>query len=75
MTLKEYLDDQLKDIVPDPEPYNGINNNPKVIFVNGYWSKYFKHSILGYELVVGPDEGKENYWVNNFVTTAKTYGK
>jgi len=73
MTLKEYLDDQLKDIVPDPEPYTGVNNNPKVIFVNGYWSKYFKRTIFGYELVVGPDEGKENYWVNNFVTTAKTY--
>lgn len=69
MTLKEYLDNQLKDIVLDPEVYVGVNNNPKIVFVNGYWSKYFK--LLTFD--IGPNEGKENYWNRSFVSSAKAY--
>lgn len=73
MTLKEYLSNQLKDIVPDPQGSTEVNDNSKVVFVNGYWSKYFKHTILGYELSIGPNEGGENYWVNNFFSHAEAY--
>src|SRR5690554_4449493 len=73
MALKEYLFDQIKDVVPDPQPPTGVNNNPKIIFVNGHWRKIFKGTIFGYDYYVGPDEGGINYWAFGFATAAKTY--
>lgn len=73
MTLKEYLFDQIKDVVPDPQPPSEINNNPKIIFANGHWRKIFRGTIFGYEYYIGPDEGGINYWADNFAYAAKTY--
>lgn len=74
MTLKEHLENQLKNIVPDPETYVGINNNPKIVMVNGYWSKYFKLTV-GEKVIfsVGPDEGGERYWGTFFFQYAQNH--
>ncbi len=53
MTLREYLEGQISLIPENSNIVNpSVNNNPKIVFVNGHWSK----------VVPGPSEGGQNYW-------------
>lgn len=53
MTLREYLQGQISLIPENSNIVNpNVNNNPKIVFVNGHWSK----------VLPGPSEGGQNYW-------------
>lgn len=69
MTLKEYLDSQLFGLVPDPDDYVGVNNNPKIIFVNGHWNKMFSTPLYNF----GPTAGGPSYWAGDLVSNSPYY--
>jgi len=69
MNMQGYLEQQISVLTPPPNPTPPVNNNPKIIFVNGHWQKIFG------PLNAGPSQGGQGYWFDgtSFFNAAAAY--